>query len=341
MRPSCRTRNLITLPSQEISTFGDAGQLLVAKLPYNMPIPQFPSGQSNSRQAKLRKLLDADPRSKKLQQIRDTPPIYPPKKLRRAAIHGFTWGLSRTLLGYEAERDTGIQGKAPKWVIRGPNGPDDFFIAKFGKKNGRVEVLTELLNNRLGELLGFEMAHSGIVRCDEFLYFITRNFRKNEALIHGSLLVAETFAVNPSVLDQVQAVEQEFYSIDFIRDTILMYCDVQGEAVFQSFINMLVFDALIGSQDRHSMNWGVLRPEITTDGASAYRLAPLFDSARALLWDLPEGKLLLLDNDHDAIERYVIKSKPCIGPLRDHPKVNHCNHFDFIAHLREKYPHQP
>lgn len=295
----------------------------------------FPSKKANE----LRTRLEADPRFKRQQQIRDIPPVEPPTRLRRSAKAGFTWGLSRTLAGYVAERDTGIQGKAPKWVVRGM-GQDDFYIAKFGQKNGRIEVLSELFNNRLGEAFGFDMAHSGIVRFDQFLYFITRNFRRNEALIHGSLLIAELFAVKPEVLDEVQRVEQEFYSIDFIEEAIFAYCGSDGGSVFQSFVNMLVFDALIGSQDRHAMNWGILRPEVESPGASSFRLAPLFDSARALLWDLPEGKLLMLDNDFAAIRRYVDKSKPCIGPARDHPKVNHCNHFDLLSHLQGRYPHQ-
>ena len=273
-------------------------------------------------------------------QIRDTPPVEPPGGIWRAAKRGRTWGLSRRMVGYVAERDTGIQGKAPKWVLRGPGGSDDFYIAKFGQKNGKIEVLTELLNNQIGEALGFTMAHSGIARLDQHLYFITKNFRQNESLVHGSLLIEDLFAAKPGDLDTIQATaEQQFYSIDFIKDAIESYCETDGPAVFQQFIDMLVFDALIGSQDRHAMNWGVLRPEAISEGAHL-RLAPFFDSARALLWDLPEGKLLRLDADTHDLAAYVLRAKPCIGPKPNHPKVNHCNHFDFIGSLNIEYPHQ-
>lgn len=139
------------------------------------------------------------------------------------------------MAGYVVERDTGIQGKAPKWVIRGTAGSDDFYIAKFGKKNGRIEVLTELLNNQIGEALGFNMAHSGIARLDQHLYFITRNFRRNEALIHGSLLIADLFAANPNELESIHATaEQQFYSIDFVKQSIDSYCGTDGAAVSSS-----------------------------------------------------------------------------------------------------------
>jgi hypothetical protein len=302
----------------------------------------FPTRERNRFLNDLDTRIAADPRSQKMSQVHDEPPLEPPTRIKRSAHRTATWNLSRTLHDYVVERDTSIQGQAPKWVLRGSGGADDFYIAKFGMKNGKIEVLTELFNNRLGQALGFNMAHSGIARLDEHLYFVTRNFRQNEALVHGSLLIADSFAVAPESLDRIQAkAEQEFYSVDFIRGTIVDYCGKAGEQVFQNFIDMLMFDALIGSQDRHAMNWGVLRPEIAADiPGYNFRLAPLFDSARALLWDLAEGKLLRLDGDPEALLKYVKKSKPCIGPRRDHPKVNNCNHFDFIKHLRELYPHQ-
>lgn len=302
----------------------------------------FPSAERSRFLRELRLRIADDPRAQKMTQVHDNPPLDPPQRLRRSGRRGADWSLTRSLSGYEVERDTSIQGQAPKWVLRGRGGADDFYIAKFGLKNGKVEVLTELLNNQLGVALGFNMAHSGIARLDQHLYFITRNFKNGEQLIHGSLLIAHSFAVAPEVLDRIQAkAEQEFYSIDFIHDTIGDYCRSDAEAVFQSFIDMLLFDALIGSQDRHAMNWGILRPEVTDDVSGYnFRLAPVFDSARALLWDLPEGKLLMLDGDPEALEKYVKKAKPCVGPRRDHPKVNNCNHFEFITHLRDLYPHQ-
>jgi hypothetical protein len=301
----------------------------------------FPSPERNRYLRQLEAQLALDPRSKKMSQLRDIPPVDPPLSICRAGARNRRWGITRHMHGYIVERDTGIQGKAPKWVIRGQSSPDDFYIAKFGKKNGKIEIFTELFNNQLGDALGFCMAHSGMVRLDQNLYFLTRNFRREEALVHGSLLIADLFAVGTHHLDQIQAVaEQEFYSIDFIHDAIVSYCDGVGEEVFQQFVDMLLFDALIGSQDRHAMNWGVLRPESNAGGNATFRLAPLFDSARALLWDLPEGKLLKLDADQESLLAYVRKAKPCIGPKRDHPQVNHCNHFDFISSLRAAYPHQ-
>src|ERR1700734_2040185 len=81
--------------------------------------------------------------------------------------------------------------------------------------------------------------------------------------------------------------------------------------------------------------WGVLQQ---TSLPGRYRFAPIFDSARALLWLLPEGKLLDYHKDHTMLRRHVDASKPCIGPPLNHPKINACNHFDVIESLVQLYP---
>jgi hypothetical protein len=77
---------------------------------------------------------------------------------------------------------------------------------------------------------------------------------------------------------------------------------------------MLVFDALIGSMDRHAQNWGVLQQ---TSLPEHYRFAPIFDSARALLWLLPERTLVRYNSDEGLLKKHVDASKPCIGPPRN------------------------
>jgi hypothetical protein len=305
----------------------------------------------------IAKILSHDPRAKKTAQERIAPPTLIPTRFRRVAKRGRNWHLSRSIRGYGVQLDSGVGGQATKWVLKkklkGADGKDlfnegkqlfdtdDFYIAKFGNKNGRIEIFSELFNNQLGSRLGFEMAHSGLARLDEHLYFVTKSFRSREDLIHGSLMIEQVLEAKSATQDVNPKQEQEFYSVDFLRDVIFDYCGEDGEEVFQGFIDMMVLDALIGSMDRHAQNWGVLKSQtIAADGKQRCRFSPIYDSARALLWDLPEGKLLLGDLDINELQRYVEKSKPCIGPPRNHPKVNKCNHFDFLKSLLELFPHQ-
>lgn len=273
-------------------------------------------------------------------QERPPIPTSPPIRLLRCANAATRWDLTRTLRGYKAASASvvSIGGKAPKWVLVNDADPDDFYIAKLGSVNGRAETVTELFNNHLGHILGFPMAHFGLARLDTGLYFLTKNFRRpEERLVHGSLMVEEVFVAKKETERIDHKVEQSFYNVDFVKEVIYEFCNEDATNVFQDFINMLVFDALIGSMDRHAQNWGVLQ---TTSLPRRFRLAPIYDSARALLWLLPQTRLLRYDNDLALLRKYVFESKPCIGPRRNHPKINRCNHFDLIENLMEEYPHQ-
>lgn len=276
------------------------------------------------------------PRSPRFKQERPVVPTAPPTRFRRIAGGSKNWGLSRTLTGYEA-RIPSVGGKAPKWVLTKLVEPNDFYIAKLGATNGRAETFTELFNNQLGEALGFEMAHSGVARLDAELYFLTKNFRlRDESLVHGSLMIEQVFGAKQETERIHYKSEQAFYSIDFLKEVIEAFCKSEATVVFAKFIDMLIFDALLGSMDRHAQNWGVLQ---ATSLPERYRFSPIFDSARALLWSLPEAKLLEYNEDKQLVQRYVDSSKPCIGPPRNHPKVNACNHFDVVESLVTLYPH--
>ncbi len=259
--------------------------------------------------------------------------------MRRAgSSRNATWGLPRAFINYTAVADTGIGGKATKWVLINRARPVDFYIAKFGNKNGTIEVLTELFNNQLGTALGFEMAHSGLARLDEHLYFVTRNFREeNENTVHGSLMIEQVFAA-PKATEQIDTKhEQSFYSVDVMRDVIYEFCRADADRVFQKFIEMLIFDALIGAMDRHAQNWGVLQTSTTPN---ICRFAPIFDTARALFWDIPDGRLAGYEQTETRLLKYIENSRPCIGPHANHPKNNDCNHFDLVVNLMHLWPHQ-
>lgn len=319
-----------------------------------MAVASFPDAMRNAQIEQLRNRLATDPRTAKDKQSRPKPPTIPPSRVRRAGFRGLDWGLTRSLRGYVCvpPEALSIQGKAPKWILLNRERPEDFYIAKLGSKNGRVEVLTELFNNELGAALGFPMAHHGIVRLDELLYFLTRNFREpGTALVHGSLLIADALQVAPSEMDRISHEgEQSFYDVPFVHEAIRNVCGDSADAIFQQLLDMLVYDALIGCCDRHSMNWGILRSEKGVEGGEA-QFAPIFDTARALVWDLTEAKLLEYEHDDVRLDAYLQRSCPCIGPKRPSgsgfsnlPEGKHkekkINHFDLVANLRAEYPHQ-
>jgi hypothetical protein len=73
---------------------------------------------------------------------------------------------------------------------------------------------------------------------------------------------------------------------------------------------MLAFDALVGNNDRHPANWGVI---VSLERRITPHFSPVFDSARALFWSLNEARLAQMEQDTQMLEAYFRRSRPQIG----------------------------
>lgn len=264
-----------------------------------------------------------------------------PTRFERVARRGINWELPRNFKGYAAseQHQMGIGGAATKCYLSISGKLEGAYIAKYAHKNGQIETFTELFNNQFGKALGFEMAHSGIAKLDGVLHFLSRSFRKpGEKLVHGSLMVETLGLADSREMEKIKTIAQQqgIFDIDFVETFMREFCGTDFELVFDKFVAMLVFDALIGSMDRHPRNWGVIAPESQTvdavEGRSRIRFSPIYDSARALLWDLSDAKINALSASD--LKRYIERSSPRIGLPH---AARRCNHFELLAHVATKH----
>jgi HipA-like C-terminal domain len=226
-------------------------------------------------------------------------------------------------------------GNATKWVLRTYNPLDPQFMVKLPQKFGEQETYTEFFINQFGKSIGFDLAESGLLRLDGQLAFLTRIFTSpGENLRHGSLIIEDCFKDEKALERVRRKEEQAFYSIDFVVGVMKLFVGDDFDAIFPKFIEMLVFDALTGSMDRHAQNWGVLE---TVTKPARYRFAPVFDSARALLWSMSQEQVANLSADGKAFNAHLLRARPCLGPKRHILKQGHCNHFEFVGNLLELY----
>lgn len=264
-----------------------------------------------------------------------------PKRFKRVGQHGCTWDLPRSFAGYKAssEHEMSIGGAATKCFLSIDGALGGSYIAKFAHKNDAIETYTELFNNQLGLLLGFEMAHSGVARLDGVLHFVSRSFRTKatEQLLHASLLVEELGLADRAELESIKTAhkQQQVYDIEFVESMTKTVCGADGQTVFAALVEMLIFDALIGSMDRHPRNWGVIR---TATQPARYRFSPIYDSARALLWDLTDAKLKMLSVNPDELDKYIRKSYPRIGLPSSVSHGSRCTHLDLVDYLVRTRP---
>ena len=249
---------------------------------------------------------------------------------------------------YYRDADQVIPGEAPKDFIRAYQyGAGDrskpskwpAYIAKVGQKWYPNESITEHLLTRIGQIIGLRMAESSLVSAHGQVRFLSKYFLKpNQSLVHG----AEIFAGHLEDVEFVKDVDrqgatQDFFTFQFIREAVQEQFSDQARFILANYTRMLALDAIVGNNDRHHYNWGVVVHE---RGLNEPYFSPIYDSARALFWNASESKLedIVKDADPDRkssfIRRYVDKSRPKTGwEGEENP-----NHFDLIRKVAEYCP---
>lgn len=232
-----------------------------------------------------------------------------------------------------------ITGDAPKEFIRvyeygkarkSNPGKWPLYIAKTGHKWYPTESITEYLLNILGTKFGVEMADSKIAWIGGQLRFLSRYFldSKDQELIHG----ADIFAGFVNDKELVEEIEREqlardLFTLQFTRDAIQATFPHHWEDILNKLVRMLLFDALVGNNDRHFYNWGVVRH---IESKHEPYFSPIYDTARGLFWNEPEDKVKALMKDKPRfnlyLSRYCKNSRPKVG----WEGSNNINHFKLV-----------
>lgn len=116
-----------------------------------------------------------------------------------------------------------------------------------------------------------------------------------------------------------------FYTLSNIKDTL----DSLDKKLFEGFIKTMIFDALIGEQDRHEENWGI---EITNN---EYKFSPLYDNGCCLLREFKNE--MYAENYYGGkknFDAYIKKSKTLV--YKEDNKKQY-KHFELIEYLNENY----
>jgi hypothetical protein len=215
---------------------------------------------------------------------------------------------------YNYEQDSLIRKRNPKTWKK--------YIAKSASKWYPNESITEHLLNELGRCLGLNMANSCLKRIDKQIWFLSEYFiRPGYQLYHGADFYAlsvndEDKSFIQEIQDNNKIDDQDYFKIQWIKSIFEKYYPKDAEKLFESFIEMIVFDGIVGNNDRHAYNWGIISS--VEDGKPSV-FSPIYDTARGLYWNTSESAvkhiLSLTDRKgkNPSIEKYVLFSRPKIG----------------------------
>lgn len=215
------------------------------------------------------------------------------------------------------------------------------FIAKTAEKWYPHESVIEYMINKIGEVLGLEMNKVYLVQVNGQIRFLSQYFlAEDERLTHGAEICGEhlkdhTFAEEVA-LDKKTA--RELFTFEFIEEAIKCLYPNDFYDIMCGLVRMIAFDAIVGNNDRHFYNWGVI--DTSKDGKGKVRFAPVYDSARGLFWNMNDENIrytLNVDrNGGRRIANYVKDASPRIA-LEGNPKANHFDLLTFIIQQRSQY----
>jgi hypothetical protein len=229
-----------------------------------------------------------------------------------------------------------VGGATEKDILRDP-ATDNWYIAKLGQRNNDLEVVTEYLIYLIGRNIGAGIAEAKLATFRGKLRFLSKYFldrTQRDELVHGVQLFKELYderAITGVLRNQPR--EQEMFSLQAIRNAFGAHYVEYGldveRSLFSSLVEMVVHDAIIGVQDRHHENWGV----VVRRGKAGPppRFSPLFDSARGLFCNESDEQLKsrMANRDWEQwLDGYIARSRPLMGwdglsPARGRKLITH------------------
>lgn len=185
------------------------------------------------------------------------------------------------------------------------------------------DVWSEKLASEIGLFLGFN-----VQKVD-----IAKNGDKYGALIYYSLNLNEEKLLEGADLIKSEKKFNEYkrngYDFQLIEKTLERF----GSNLINCFLEIIVFDILIGNTDRHSQNWGLI-----VDTNDKVRVAPAYDNSSSLGREFHSNylKVEMKIKDENAFKSYCNSKKGSymIGWNGEY-KIPH---FRFLELIYEVYP---
>ena len=246
------------------------------------------------------------------------------------------------------------------WLIN----PDTFTYYFFkvsikkGDKDYPSEFWMEIIASKVGMSLGLDMLNYDIAKQDEKVGCISKNMVAED---EGYALVELMYILAGYCADYNPEKDKDKFTIDFVYNALQ---SVGLERYIDKFIDVLIFDCVIGNQDRHQENWGFISPQEAKEHISdknikagniklywaGSKVAPIYDSGSSLGRENNEEKVNTMLKDHIQMEAYINRYKPeirieqgskisyveMINYLLQHPTYGRLTH-DSIERIVSKY----
>ena len=214
------------------------------------------------------------------------------------------------------------------------------YIAKTAEKWHPVEGVTEYIINLAGLSPGLPMNDFRLFRYNGTIWFCSRYFLRphlGEALIHGTEICGDYLQdhdLAKEIADN-QRDARELFKFEFIEQGISSVFGDLKDDLLLGLVRILVFDCLLGNNDRHFYNWGVIHNVRTR---KVIGIAPTYDSSRGLFWNNPDDTIRQKASGRNGLEGFIEKYAKNTMPRMTCDANQSVNHFQLIKHLASLKP---
>ena len=211
-----------------------------------------------------------------------------------------------------------IKGTRRKRLITDNN--NEIAIFKYEGENYECsEACSEKLSYEIAKVLGYKVAKIELAK-DE-----NDNIGVLNYIFSSKKIKEHTDAIDYLNINNEE--RKKYYTIANIKNRL----DKLDVFLFKDFIKIMIFDALVGEQDRHEENWGITKQN------DKYEISPLYDNGcnllRAFKCEEYAEKYYNKIRDFDAL----IRKSTCIIYREDGKRYKH---FELIEELNKKYPNE-
>lgn len=226
---------------------------------------------------------------------------------------------------FYSKKETILTGKRIKKLVETKDGEA---ILKYPPNNYITsEVCSEKIAHELANKLNFDCARIELAECEDgtigilsFLFVSPPNITHTDA--SAILKTPDTNNSSRSTYYTLSNIERSLNRID--------------AHLFRYFMRIMAFDALIGEQDRHEENWGIL------DKNGIKEISPLYDNGDSLVRDLAaERAITEYSSGIKRFDDYINRSRTCIykePSLIKEGESHKYKHFEMIDRLLTLYP---
>lgn len=232
----------------------------------------------------------------------------------------------------------GTGGTRDKTVVENPDdGCLYYFKTSLKKKviDYKYEFWSEIIASEIGDSLEFDILHYDVAWRNDRLGCLSKSMidpLKEE--------LQEGYKWLTGFDSEYDIKDKDAYTFQIIER--LLTTRFKQENFIRNLIEIIVFDSIIGNEDRHQENWSIIvtnrlvekstlfrRKGVVTE--TSYSFAPIYDSGSSMGRELTDTKVSQMLKDNVQLEAYVKRGQSEIHWANENGKQKHLDLIKKIA----------